>query len=120
MGLDGVVGFESGFSHLGVSEGEGGGGLGSGSLKQGRSGLGEDEWRSLKMARTDTMVMQPRCSSTLRPSSLYQDQQVLNFSSGKAESSVVTSDGLLERSLQNGTPLGFYLPSASYGRNTGI
>lgn len=103
----GLVGVESGFSALCAAEGEAGGGPGSGYLKR-PSGLAEDEWRSFKMAKASKW-----------PSSLYQEQQFLDFSSGKSEPSVVTTDGLFERSLQSGS-LGFYHPSASYGRNAGI
>ncbi|XP_058069697.1 growth-regulating factor 6-like [Magnolia sinica] len=116
VGLDGFVGVEGGFSPL-VSEAEtrqkGCGG--SGFLKQGRSGLVEDDWRSLKMARTDdfgvykTMQMQNK-TPLLRSNSLFSDgqqQQLLSFSSPKQGVLVCTNDG-------------YTYPSPTYARSAGV
>ncbi|XP_068655211.1 growth-regulating factor 6-like [Aristolochia californica] len=121
VGFDGLVSSESGFPSL-VSDGDDRQKcFGSGYLKQGRSGVVEDDWRSLKMAKTDTMLLQSRTSSMVRSNSLLSDQQqhLLSFSSPKNEALVVTSDGLADRSLQSGS-FSFYPQSLSYGRNTAV
>ncbi|XP_068657354.1 growth-regulating factor 6-like [Aristolochia californica] len=121
VGFDGLGGSESVFPSL-VSDGDDRHKcLGSGYLKQGRSGVVEDDWRSLKMAKTDTMLMQSRTSSLGRSNSLLSDQQqqLLSFSSPKNEALVVTSDGLADRCFQSGN-WRFYSQSATYGRNTAV
>ncbi|KAK9271185.1 hypothetical protein L1049_026775 [Liquidambar formosana] len=99
VGLDGLVGSDNGFASL-TSDPETKHKLyGSGFLKQERSaGTSEDDWRSLKVAKTDdfsaskAMLLQQR-SPLLRSSnnSLFSDgqqqqqQQMLSFSSPKSE-----------------------------------
>ncbi|KAG9440643.1 hypothetical protein H6P81_020808 [Aristolochia fimbriata] len=121
VGFDGLVGSETGFPSLAPEGDDRHKCLGSGYLKQGRSGVVEDDWRSLKVAKTDAMLMQPRTSSLARSNSVLSDQQtqLLSFSSPKNEALVVTSDGLPDRSLQSGS-LSFYSPAMTYGRNTAV
>ncbi|OVA09424.1 WRC [Macleaya cordata] len=120
VGLDGFVGSESGFTSSMDSEAENRQkGYGSRVLKQARSsGSADDEWRSLKMAKTDDvlasnkMQLQQRTSSLLRSNSLTSDgQQMLSFSSPKSDTPLYSSN----------TTLPFYHHTlSSYARNTGL
>ncbi|KAF8404843.1 hypothetical protein HHK36_009732 [Tetracentron sinense] len=130
VGLDGLVGSESGFASL-VSDPETRQkGYGPGFLKQERSESAEDDWRNFKMARTDDfsaskgMLLQQRTSSSLRSScSLFSDgqqqQQMLSFSSPKSEVLLLNSDGgLVERSIENANFPYYHQTSSPYTRNT--
>ncbi|KAF8377673.1 hypothetical protein HHK36_031057 [Tetracentron sinense] len=131
VGLDGLVGSDSGFASL-VSDTETRQkGYGSGLLKQERSGSAEDDWRSLKMARTDdfstseTMLLQQRNPSLLISNSMFSDcqqqQQMLNFSSPKSEALLLSNDGgIVERSVQNANLPYYHHTSSAYTRNTGF
>ncbi|XP_058080788.1 growth-regulating factor 6-like [Magnolia sinica] len=128
FGVLGLDGNEGGLSHL-VSEAEARQrGFGSGFLKQGRSGVVEDEWMGLKMARNDDggvskpMLVQSK-GPLLRSNSLFSDggqqQLLLSFSSPKSDGGLVSSEGVVERSYQNGS-LGCYNTSSIYARNAGL
>ncbi|KAL5988292.1 hypothetical protein ACLOJK_036055 [Asimina triloba] len=116
VGLDGFVGGDGGFSPL-VSEAESRqkGFCGSDFLKQGRSGLVEDECRSLKMARMDdfgiskTMQMQNK-APLHRSNSLFPDgqqQQLISFALPKQGVLISSNDG-------------HAYPASTYGRNGGL
>lgn len=128
VGVDGLAGSEAVFAPL-VSEAETREKwCGSLLSKQGRSGLVEDDWRGLKITRTDdnglskSVLMQSKNPSLLRSSSLFpneQQQQLLSFSSLKADSVVIGTDGFIDRSYQNAI-LPCYHPTSIYGRNAGF
>ncbi|XP_057482559.1 growth-regulating factor 1-like [Actinidia eriantha] len=85
---------------------------GSGFLKQGRSGSGQDDWRSSKVARTDdsespnTMLHLQGTPLLLRSDSLQQN--MLSFSSPRSEVSFLSKNG----GSADRTPY-------SYARNSG-
>uniref|UniRef100_A0A5B7AMB9 Growth-regulating factor n=1 Tax=Davidia involucrata TaxID=16924 RepID=A0A5B7AMB9_DAVIN len=104
---------------------------GSGFLKQDRSGSGEDEWRSSKMARTDgvdapkTMLHHQGTTLLLRSNSLLSSDgghhhNMLSFSSPKSEVTFLSKNGgLAGRSTQNPAfPCYEHIPYA-YNRNAG-
>ncbi|CAK7347387.1 unnamed protein product [Dovyalis caffra] len=123
VGLDGLVGSDisnSGFASLGSSDPEAKQKLyGSGFLKQERSAAADDDWRSSKLSKTESILLDQRNTSLLKSSSnsLFADgqqhqQQMLSFSSPKSAPSV-------ERSSQNATLPYFHLTSPVYNRNAG-
>ncbi|KAJ1423492.1 WRC domain [Sesbania bispinosa] len=125
VGLDGLVGSDTGFVPLASTDPETKHSkwYGSGFLKQQRSAITEDEWRSSKLAKTDdtsaskAMLFQHKNSLLRSNATLFSDgqhqQQMLSFSSPKSESLLV------EKSPQNVTfPYSFH-PLSSYNRNTG-
>ncbi|KAA8522576.1 hypothetical protein F0562_013063 [Nyssa sinensis] len=131
VSLEGLVSPENGVSSQVASDAEAKRpkSNGSGFLKQERSGSGEDEWRSSKMARTDgfdcpkTMLHQQ--GTLLRSNSLLsgdggQNQNMLSFSSPKSEVTFLSkSGGLAGRSTQNPAfPYYQHTPYA-YTRNAG-
>ncbi|KDP41582.1 hypothetical protein JCGZ_15989 [Jatropha curcas] len=92
---------------------------GSGFLKQERSGTTEDDWRSSKLSKTESMLL-PQRNTLLKSNATnlfpdgnqQQQQQMLSFACPKSESLTV------DRSSQNLTLPYFHLTSA-YNRNTG-
>ncbi|XP_043714237.1 growth-regulating factor 1-like [Telopea speciosissima] len=129
VGLNGFVSSENGFNPQ-VSETRQKG-YGSGFLKQERSGLAEDDWRSLKMARTDDlsaskpMLLHQRTPTLLRSNFLFPDghhqPQMLSFSSSKSEALLSSNDvAFAERGLPNAAFPYYLNPSSSYTRSTGL
>ena len=132
VGLDGLVGSDTGLASLGsVSDPEtkqkwyGSGGF----LKQERSGATEDDWKSLKIAKTDDFspskaMLLPHRNTLLRSNATLfsdagqqeQQQQMLSFSSPKSEPL------FMERSSQNALFPYYHQShtSSAYNRNTGI
>lgn len=133
VGLDGLVGLETGFVPLATTDPETQHKwYGYGVLKQERSGtITEDEYfRSSKLAKTDdddnsaskAMLFHQR-NSFLRSNNVTlfpdgqnsQQQQMLSFSSPKSESLLV------DKSSPNATfSYSFHPLSSSYNKNTGI
>ncbi|KAJ4962759.1 hypothetical protein NE237_022698 [Protea cynaroides] len=129
LGLNGFLGSENGFAPL-VSETRQKG-YGSGFLKQERSGPAEDDWRSLKMTRTDDlsaskpMLLHQRTPSLLRSNSLFPDShhqpQMLSFSLPKSEALLLSNDvAFAERGLQNAAFSYYPNPSSASTRSTGL
>lgn len=123
VGLEGLVGPEGGVPSQETKTK----GLGSGFVKQERSGHGEDDWRNSKMAKTEdlsgskTMLLH-QGTPLLRSNSIHQEH-MLSFSSHKPEVSFLSKDcGLVpERNTQSSNfPYYQRTPSASYTRNAGI
>ncbi|GAV69051.1 WRC domain-containing protein/QLQ domain-containing protein [Cephalotus follicularis] len=140
LGFDGFVGHESGGGgfHSQVSsltDATKPMRIGSGFVKKERSGSGEDDWRSSKMAKTDdipAIKKMPLHQGTplLRSNPLvsngggggdsHKQEQMLSFSSLKSEVPFLSRDSsFVERSSQNTTfPYYQHIPSA-YTRSTG-
>ena len=133
MGLEGVVGSESGCvfgSSLASDPETKHKWYGSGLLKQERSAIAteDDEWRISKVAKTDhdmpsaskAMLFQQRNNSLLRSNNatLFSDghhqSQMLNFSSPKSETLLV------DKAFSNATLPFSYHQLSSYSKNTGI
>lgn len=128
VGLDGLVGSETGLASLGSDPETKQKWYGSGFLKQERSGATEDDWKSLKIAKTDDFsaskaMLLPHRNTLLRSNAtLFSDaagqqeqQQMLSFSSPKSEPL------FMERSSHNALFSPYYHPTSSaYNRNTGI
>ncbi|KAJ6321052.1 hypothetical protein OIU78_016283 [Salix suchowensis] len=123
VGLDGLVGSDtsnSGFASLASSDPEAKQRLyGSGFFKQERPGNVDGDWRSSKLSKTESMLLEQSNTSFLKSSSnslfsngQQQQQQMLSFSCPKPVSSV-------ERSSQNATLPYFHLTSSAHNRNTG-
>ncbi|XP_065848127.1 growth-regulating factor 1-like [Euphorbia lathyris] len=118
VGLEGLVGSENTSCGFGSDRGTKQERYGSGFLKQERSDTVEDDWRSSKLSKTESMLLPQRQSllksnntaSTLFPYVQHQhqqqQQQMLSFSSPKSEP-------------QNLTLPGFQLISYAYNRSTG-
>jgi hypothetical protein len=123
VGLDGLVGSDtsnSGFASLAGSDPEAKQKLyGSGFLKQERPGNIDGDWRSSKLSKTESMLLEQSNTSLLKSSSNFlfadgqqQQQQMLSFSYPRSAPSA-------ERSSQNGTLPYFHLTSSAHNRNTG-
>lgn len=106
-------------------------GLGSGFVKQERSGLGEDDWKSSKVAKTvdlSSSKTMPLHHGTplLRSNSLFhadtrQQEHMLSFSSSKSEFSLLSKEGgVVERSAQNSAFPYYQRAPPSYSRNAGM
>ncbi|KAJ4848792.1 hypothetical protein Tsubulata_025779 [Turnera subulata] len=116
VGLDGLVGSgttanaSSGFSNHKW--------YGSGCLKQGRpAATSEDDWRSSKLSKTESMLLPQRSSSLLKSNTVLfsdgqQQQHMLSFSSPKPALS-------LERSAYAASLPYFHLTSSAPSKNTG-
>ncbi|OAY23074.1 growth-regulating factor 1 [Manihot esculenta] len=132
VGLEGLVGSEttsSGFASLASSDPETKHKwYGSGFLKQERSGTTEDDWRSSKLSKTESMLLPAQRNTLLKSntsttaaatttSTLFTDgqqqQQMLSFSCPKSEALSA------ERIPQNATLPYFHLTSSAYTKNTG-
>lgn len=132
VGLEGLVGSEttsSGFASLASSDPETKHKwYGSGFLKQERSGTTEDDWRSSKLSKTESMLLPAQRNTLLKSntsttaaatttSTLFTDgqqqQQMLSFSCPKSEALSA------ERIPQNATLPYFHLTSSAYAKNTG-
>ncbi|KAA8528439.1 hypothetical protein F0562_035794 [Nyssa sinensis] len=93
VGLDGLMGSDTGFAASLASDPDTKQKLyGSGFLKQERSGTTEDDWRSLKVAKTDdfsaskAMLLQQRSPLLRSNNSILSDgQQMLSFSSPNSQ-----------------------------------
>lgn len=136
VGLEGLVGPEGGALSQVTDPETKTKGLGSGFVKQERTGPDEDYWRSSKMVKTEDLTASKtmplhqgtsllRSNSMLHGDTRQQQQQqehMLSFSSHKPEVSFLTKDGgLLERNTQSSTfPYYQRTPSAAYSRNAGI
>ncbi|XP_030499398.2 growth-regulating factor 1 isoform X2 [Cannabis sativa] len=105
--------------------------LGSGFVKQERSGPCDDDWKSSKVAKTvdlsssKTMPLH-QGSPMLRSNSLgfhadtRQQEHMLSFSSNKSQVSFLNKDAaLVERTSQNSAFPFYQRPPTSYSRNTG-
>ena len=134
MGLEGLVGSETGFVPLASDPETKHKWYGSGFLKQERSGTTtEDEWsRGFKLAKTDdtskAMLLHNQRNSLLRSNNnsvtlfsdggggggQHQQQQMLSFSTPKSEPLLV------DKASQNATLPYSYHPLSSYSRNAGI
>ncbi|KAJ6871992.1 GRF1/2d [Populus alba x Populus x berolinensis] len=123
VGLDGLVGSDtsnSGFASLASSDPEAKQKLyGSGFLKQERPGNIDGDWRSSKLSKTESMLLEQSNTSLLKSSSNFlfadgqqQQQQMLSFSYPRSAPSA-------ERSSQNGTLPYFHLTSSAHNRSTG-
>uniref|UniRef100_A0A2P2KFR8 Growth-regulating factor n=1 Tax=Rhizophora mucronata TaxID=61149 RepID=A0A2P2KFR8_RHIMU len=88
---------------------------GSGFLKQGRSGTTEDDWRSLKLSKTESMLLPHRNTLLKSNRTLFTEgqQQMLCFSSPKSDALSV------DKTPQRATLPYFHLTSSAYGSNTG-
>ncbi|KAG6736765.1 hypothetical protein POTOM_060342 [Populus tomentosa] len=117
VGLDGLVGSDtsnSGFASLASSDPEAKQKLyGSGFLKQERPGNIDGDWRSSKLSKTESMLLEQSNTSPLKSNSNFlfadgqqqqQQQQILSFSYPRSAPSA-------ERSSQNGTLPYFHLTS---------
>ncbi|XP_061351492.1 growth-regulating factor 1-like [Gastrolobium bilobum] len=123
VGLDGLVGSNTGFVSLASDPEPKHKWYGSGFNKQERSGTTEDEWRSSKLAKTDdisaskAMLLQQRNSLLRSNATLFSDgqhqNQMLSFSSPKSEPLLV------DKATPNATLPYSYHPFSSYSRNTG-
>ncbi|XP_034676557.1 growth-regulating factor 1-like [Vitis riparia] len=124
VGLDGLVGSDTGLASLGSDPETKQKWYGSGFLKQERSGATEDDWKSLKIAKTDDFsaskaMLLPhrnallRSNTTLFSDAGQQEQQMLSFSSPKSEPL------FMERSSQNAIFPYYHHTSSAYNRNTG-
>lgn len=123
VGLDGLVGSETGFASLASDPETKQKWYGSGFLKQERSGIAEDDWRSSKLAKTDdfsaskAMLLQHRNALLRSNCTLFSDgqqqQQMLSFSCPKSEALLV------EKNSQNATLPYFHHALSAYSRNTG-
>ncbi|XP_057986901.1 growth-regulating factor 1-like isoform X2 [Hevea brasiliensis] len=131
VGLEGLVGSDtssSGLASLATSDPETKQKwYGSGFLKQERSVTIEDDWRSSKLSKTESMLLPQRntllksntsTASTTTTTTLFTDgqqqQQMLSFSCPKSEALSA------ERIPQNATLPYFHLTSSAYNRNTGF
>ncbi|XP_061372030.1 growth-regulating factor 1-like [Gastrolobium bilobum] len=123
VGLDRLVGSDTGFVSLATDPETKHKWYGYGFLKQERSGTTEDDWRSSKLAKTDdisaskAMLFHHRNSLLRSNGILFSDgqpqQQMLSFSSPKSEPLFV------DKTSPNATfPYSFH-PLSSYNKNTG-
>ena len=121
VGLDGLVGSDtsnSGFASLASSDPEGKQRLyGSGFFKQERPGNIDGDWRSSKLSKTESMLLDQRNILPMKSNnSLFNDgqqqQQMLSFSCPRSAASVA-------RSSSNAILPYFHLTSSAYNRNTG-
>ncbi|KAE9466762.1 hypothetical protein C3L33_01328, partial [Rhododendron williamsianum] len=107
---------------------------GSGFLKKGRSGPGEEDWRGSKAAKTDdsdsqkTMLYQQGTNQLLRSNSLLsfdnggQRENMLSFSSPRSEVTFLTKNGVAAERTGTQNPSFPYFqqtPSYAYSRNSG-
>ena len=131
MGLEDLVGSEGG----GGGGGGGGGstklkGLGSGLGKQVKSGAGEDDWKSSKMAKSDSLsaykTMPLHQGTPLLRSNAFptgenrQQEHMLSFSSVKSEVPFLSKDGGLADKTTHNSVFPYYQGTPStYSRNAG-
>lgn len=129
MGLEDLVGSEGG------GGGGGGGsaklkGLGSGLGKQVKSGAGEDDWKSSKMAKSDSLsaykTMPLHQGTPLLRSNAFptgenrQQEHMLSFSSVKSEVPFLSKDGGLADKTTHNSVFPYYQGTPStYSRNAG-
>lgn len=131
MGLEDLVGPEGRGGSSKVSDPETKlKGLGSGLVKQHKFGAGEDDWKSSKMAKSDSLSAYKTMSlhqgtpllrsNTLHISDNRQQELMLSFSSVKSEVPFLSKDGgLVDKATHNSVFPYYQRPPSAYSRNAG-
>ncbi|XP_030975844.1 growth-regulating factor 1-like [Quercus lobata] len=129
MGLEDLVGPEGRGGSSKVSDPETKlKGLGSGLVKQHKSGAGEDDWKSSKMAKSDSLSAYKTMSlhqgtpllrsNTLPISDNRQQELMLSFSSVKSEVPFLSKDGgLVDKATHNSVFPYYQRTPSAYSRN---